>query len=212
MKKILLTTTAVVALSVAANANAGGSHEGYSAKNANSYKPTDEAWYVSVSGLANFLDDQGVNSFDTGYGVLAAVGHEVDFGLGKGFRAEGEFGYKKADANVGELDAYSLMANAYYDFTNSSAFTPYVGAGIGTEYLDADGINATTGRVHDQDWTFAYQGIAGVNYAFNRNWSAQVEYRYIGTTDADLNSSTGASNDLNFDSSNVVAGVKYKFY
>ena len=51
------------------------------------------------------------------------------------------------------------MVNTYYDFTNSTPFTPYVGFGLGM----AD-INAT------KDKEFAYSAIAGAKYNFNPNF------------------------------------------
>ncbi len=219
MKKILLATTSLVVLSAASGAHAGGSNEPYTTRNTyktnaaatNNYQPADEAWYVSVSGLADWTRDQGPSSFNTGWGVLAAVGEELNWGFAKGMRGELELGYRTADADPsGSLSAYTGFANVYYDFKNNSAWTPYVGAGIGAAYLDAD--NLALGTADDNGWAFAYQGIAGVNYAFTRNWSAQVEYRYVGSTDADLSSGAGPSADYALDSHNVVAGLKYKFY
>lgn len=68
----------------------------------------------------------------------------------------------------------SLMVNSYYSFYNSSAFTPYVGFGLGTSFIkyqfEEDNLSKTN---------FAWSLNAGASYSITDNLIADLEYRYI---------------------------------
>jgi opacity protein-like surface antigen len=234
MKKLLMVSGVLTMLS-AGTAYAGGGHEGYNTSNNNYVNNNADAnnnnysasnWYLTVSGLGNFLQDQdltvgatpGSASFSNGWGALVAVGHQIEFQPLVGFRGELEVGYRKADVDSfsgggssGSLNAGSVMANVYYDFVNQSRFKPYIGGGIGAARIDARNIGTATGTLDDKGNAFAYQGIAGVSTAINKSWDVQLEYRYFATNDADLTTSTGARTNVDYDGSNVVLGLKYNF-
>lgn len=81
----------------------------------------------------------------------------------------------------------TLFMNAYYDFHNDTAFTPYVGAGIGLGFIysaysfDARG-NTNT---YHKSWTdyqtvLAWNVGVGCNYAITDNLSVDLAYRFVG--------------------------------
>ncbi|MDR1856522.1 MAG: outer membrane beta-barrel protein [Desulfovibrio sp.] len=83
----------------------------------------------------------------------------------------------------------TILANVYYDFRNSSPFTPYVGAGVGmgllrTQYkFDFDYAGyASSDSVTQWDAVFAYNIGAGAYYNFNDNLAVDLGYRFLGTT------------------------------
>jgi len=89
--------------------------------------------------------------------------------------------YGTADATV---KSQSLMANVYYDFKNTSDFTPYVSAGVGaafnkldvTEYqTDLDG----SASANDKKTDFAWSIGAGVSYALDKDLDLDLGYRYV---------------------------------
>ena len=85
----------------------------------------------------------------------------------------------------GEWGLQTLFANAYWDFHNSTAFTPYVGGGLGlgfvkTKYTaDVDG-DGDSGSLTQYDTVFAWNLGAGCSYAFTENLSADLAYRFVG--------------------------------
>ena len=155
--------------------------------------------YGSVKGGATQAQDQSFGvEYDTGFTGSAAVGKK--FG---NYRAEVEGIYQESDGDVlgvvdGETTFYGAMANGYYDFANSTRFTPYVGAGVGYGKVryNIDNVGSAS------EDTLAYQGIAGVGYELNPCWSLTGEYRYIGTTKAA---------DTRYQSHSALAGVRYTF-
>ncbi len=121
-----------------------------------------------------------IPEYDSGLALGATGGY--DFGK---FRLEGEFGYKDHGVNI-----YNLMVNGYYDFHNSTIFTPYIGAGIGV------GLNEVKN-------VFSWQVGPGVDIAINKSFSVDIAYKFNGTTEV-----VPGYND---NSHNILAGIRYKF-
>ncbi len=98
-----------------------------------------------------------------------------------------------------KVNVQTLLLNVYYDFRNSTKFTPYIGAGIGLAftqgYADSDGHGSLSwynynDSAHRTD--FAWQVGAGVAYAFTDNVSADLGYRYLGLGSNVLGGYSGA--------------------
>jgi opacity protein-like surface antigen len=137
--------------------------------------------------------DVGRLHFDNIGGTVGlAGGYDWDNGLG----LETEFAYRRngLDHDVfhgdstdldGSLSSYTLLANVYYRLNTGTAVTPYIGGGVGISLLDLDMKRGEEERFHalDTDTQFAYQGIAGLDYAIAPHWSVGAEYRFFGTTD-----------------------------
>ena len=81
-------------------------------------------------------------------------------------------------ANVrGKIDQVSVMANLLYDFFPGATVTPYIGAGAGVAFVDANiqGCNVCLTM-------FAYQGILGLGFNATPALRIGLEGRYYGTT------------------------------
>ncbi len=187
MKKQMLAATVMAAgIVVAGAANAEGWNR--------------DGVYATVKGGATQAQNQSFEAeYDTGFTAGAAVGKK--FG---NVRAELEGIYEQSDLDVtgvdGKTEFYGAMANGYYDFNNSTRFTPYVGAGLGYGKLRYS--SDTAGVDSSSEDTLAYQGIAGVGYELNPCWTLTGEYRYVGTTKAA---------DTRYQSHSAVAGLRYTF-
>jgi OOP family OmpA-OmpF porin len=118
----------------------------------------------------------------------------------------------------GNSSNLSFMLNGYYDINTHTRFTPYLGFGVGVSYfrLNKVATNATpsVAIANSGDYVFAYQPIIGVSYAITDQLLIGLEYRYFGTTDADLKYSAGAATTrftVDPASHNILASLTYHF-
>ncbi len=135
------------------------------------------------------------------------------------WRGEAELSYSNADVDsfsgtngTGETSMFGLMFNGYYDFKNSSKWTPYVGAGIGGAVVDFDDLSPVGGsRITHSDHVFAYQGIAGVTYKIDDALGLFTEYRYVGTGDRDLRTDSGVNVEADSGEHRIMVGLRWSF-
>jgi opacity protein-like surface antigen len=102
-----------------------------------------------------------------------------------------------------------------------SKVVPYVGIGVGAEYLTSHtdlnfASGAHPGNVGDEDVAFAVQGLVGVDYNLTSHWALFTEYKFIDALGANLESNIGGGNQYNFHPDQVAqnlatVGVKYNF-
>lgn len=120
-----------------------------------------------------------------GEGLTAAVA--LGFDYADGIRTELEYRYAKTDIDsvtVGggfapdmtsfpdaDVKAHLVMANFYFDFTNDSPFTPFIGGGVGGAFV--------TNEVGDTDAALALQGRAGVSYDLGDGVFFSTEFIYL---------------------------------
>jgi OmpA-OmpF porin, OOP family len=163
---------------------------------------------------------------DTGWAVNGEVGYAGLFI--PQFRVEGEVAYRSNSVSsiditfpptinfpaTGHINSLAFMANGYYDFLNSTAFTPYLGGGVGAARVSLDSIAFTaapTVTTSGHDWQFAYQAIGGVRYNFTPNWDLHVEYRYFATLDPKFSFFGAPKTSTQYHTHNVMAGIAYHF-
>lgn len=193
----------------------------------------DGPWYAGMSGDVTFPRNTSVTGSTTGdinykfsSGTSFQLGYEpqalnTSFGDAR-FELEGgyyAFGIKNITANGvtnndphGDLKTTTMMGNMYYDFHTNTAFTPYIGAGVGGANI-AMAKNNGLGMTKGSDNELAYQFMAGVSYTPpsmpKTDWL--VGYHYLGTTSPQFATSTG---NVSFDSiqaSNIEVGFRYHF-
>ncbi len=140
-------------------------------------------------------------------------------------RVEGEVTYQKNDLDSlslsvigvdlgsasisGDTSSTAFLINGYYDFKNTTSFTPFIGGGLGMANVDLgaitlDNYGPLTTSIDDN--VFAYQLTFGVNYAFNSTVSLDLKYRYFATEDLEV-----GSTKIEYSSHNIYAGVKIDF-
>ena len=120
-----------------------------------------------------------------------------------------ESGVAEADGNDDRVRVYSLMKNVFLDLDFGQRIVPYIGAGLGTSYVDVETGPRRAGGIDDHDTVYSWQGIAGVATPLSADAHLMLEYRYFGTADFELNGV--ASDDLSYESSSVFAGIKFEF-
>ncbi|WP_346771123.1 outer membrane protein [Commensalibacter nepenthis] len=114
---------------------------------------------------------------------------------------EGKTDYENRINNKVRLNTF--MFNAFYDFKNKSAFTPYLMAGVGlasfkhtsipnVSYIDYDSTNQITGyfknsiKASRTTNNFAWNAGAGVRYKINKDFDLDFSYRYLGAGKSSL--------------------------
>ena len=168
-----------------------------------------------------------VATFDTGWAVFGAAG----FSFG-GWRIEGEGGFRQNDIASyvkegreavlrreggtknpvsGELSEISAMINVLYDVPLFERLSLAVGLGAGGDYASFQ-LDTTWAPVDESDWHFAYQGIAGLNYAVSEVAVVFVNYRYASVRDINFQpTSTVTLDGDDFDKHAASAGVRFYF-
>lgn len=152
----------------------------------NAQAATIEGWYVSLEGGGNWIDDNDVSEsfnggppatttfqFDSGWAGLAAVGYGM-----RGFRFELEGGYRanQLQSNAGDFNEWSAMANVLYDIRVTNSVRLSLGAGAGGDFAN---LQLVSPSLDDDDWNFAYQGIAGVSVALSKHLDLVLNYHYL---------------------------------
>lgn len=185
-----------------------------------------DSWYVSGSGDITKPQNSTISGTSTGkvdYGFSSGGDMALGYQAGP-VRGELELGYhalgiKNTTVGAGpetsasgDMKIPTLMANGYYDFHNSSRFTPYVGGGLGVAHLEFP-TNLGFGNTSSTDNRFAYQGMVGVSYTPESlpatNWS--LGYRYLGTSAPQFKTATGSISAESLKTNSVELGLRYHF-
>jgi len=175
-------------------------------------------FYGAVDGGVTFLQkfndiDKQAIKHKTGFNAGSAIGYKLD-----DFRLEAEFRYLRnkvkdiEDAGTGDgikvhSNNYAYMANGYYDFNelNFQNFHPVIGAGVGYSRVTLSSKGG--GESGSGSFGFnalAYQVMPGIAYDVNDQISANLSYRYLGTTKLKEIDTTYQSHSINL-------GLTYRF-
>ena len=125
-------------------------------------------------------------------------------------------GSSKLPGSSGEANSSAFMVNGYYDISTNSAFTPYIGAGIGMAKVKFEnfGVTPIPDVLDDSGTQFAYQFMLGSDVKLSDTWNLFAEYRYFRTEDVDATTSnvTGAvDNSIAYRTNNVLLGARVFF-
>jgi outer membrane protein OmpA-like peptidoglycan-associated protein len=165
-------------------------------------------WYLSIEGGGSLVGDwehtrtkmtwcgpevkEALAAFDTGYAVFGAAGYAMD-----AWRVEVEGGFRQNDIEsyeksswkrsyvvdaAGELSEASVMVNIIYDVPLFERFSLSVGLGAGADFSRFQ-LDTPWAPVDEEDWHFAYQGLAGLNYALTEMTVVFVNYRFANVRD-----------------------------
>jgi OmpA-OmpF porin, OOP family len=111
------------------------------------------------------------------------------------------------------LNAYSLMANVWYDFHNilPHGITPYVGGGLGLAEVQLSGSLDGSKINTRNDTVFAWQLGAGVSAPITGKLTAFLDYRYFNTGNVHLKLSPnfhGGDVDGDYRDHTVLVGLR----
>jgi len=144
------------------------------------------------------------------YGGAMAVGYDFSKRFNVPLRGELEYTIF-SDKKIKHDDSYKLdlgiqtaFANVYYDFRNASAFTPYLGFGLGMASVKAKGKTRDYPLGSKTSTNFAWNVGAGVAYAFTDMISLDLAYRFVSPGKGETKES------LTWDSYPITAYAKHK--
>lgn|SRR5574344_1993214 len=104
--------------------------------------------------------------------------------------------------------------NFYWDFHNETAFTPYVGAGLGMAFqyagYDVKYADGSKMSMDDRYTTFAWNVGAGMSYAVNENLAVDLGYRFVSMGQHDINQN-GTKVETNPYMNEVNVGARFMF-
>lgn len=113
----------------------------------------------------------------------------------------------------GSVSTFGLFGNVFYDIQTGSAFSPYVGAGVGYQWVDVDYRPSGVEVGNDDDAVFTYQLMAGASFEVTESVELFGQYTFRDATeDADipltlLPATLGVENQQSL----VTAGVRVGF-
>ena len=180
-------------------------------------------WYVGAGVGVAMPGDPALRT-DAKYGAkdenfAADWQGNVGYAWAKGLRLEGEFlhnQYNTKSVNgtpgFGHIINNALMLNAFFDAKTGTIFTPYIGAGLGPNFVNVGNVgSATSGFIDGSAVKLGYQAIAGVSAQLDKNWAVAMDYRYFGSPDAKVDATTGGKGRMDNASHNVMLGLRYSF-
>ena len=112
------------------------------------------------------------------------------------------------------LNTSAFMTNVYYDFQKRDFhnIVPYVGTGIGVVIADGD-FSTPAIDLSIKDEAFAYQFIAGASKQVSRSMDLFAEYRFLGSTDLEIQKTStppaAKIGDFATKSNNVFFGIRW---
>ena len=209
MKKLLLTSLAVVAFAGAASAETSVCVRPYvSAK----------ATYGKVE-MDGRLSDYKTAKTDWKWGGSAAIGLKMcafrtEFEYNQLFsraRDTREYNSTTGDVSQGSQIYRSYMLNGYFDIPTYTPVHPYVGVGVGLARVK-NRLAILTGPsvTKRRETNVAYQLMGGIGYNITRNWTLDVGYRWVDNGKSTWHTDAGK---VKFGSTEnqFTAGLRYTF-
>lgn len=83
----------------------------------------------------------------------------------------------------GKVSNLGVFGNVYYDINTGSGFKPYVGGGIGYQWVDVDYMPSGVAVGNDSDGTIAYQLMAGASFELSDNLQIFGQYTWRDSTE-----------------------------
>lgn len=158
--------------------------------------------------------------FDPGWAGEVATGFHInDF-----VRAELAMAWRQTEVDdleilgqAQELDEdyiglFTAMLNGYVELPTFLGLRPFIGAGAGFAYFDVElQTVAPILDVDSGDFTFAWQGIAGLAYHFTPAVALTTTYTYLGTTNTEDDNNLNGLRIKDYRAHTLMAGLRFYF-
>lgn len=171
--------------------------------------------YVSGQGGVAYLpdlrvDDHGVRSTDS-FAAGRILGTAVGYDAGNGWRYEVDWTHQTSELDrfngspeSGHLWSVGVMANVIYDLTQGTRLTPYVGAGVGVQWIGGS-VHGYSGK----DRRPAYQLRAGGRFEVAEHTALFAEYRFAQSTALTLSDASSTARH-DFAEHAVLVGITFR--
>jgi outer membrane autotransporter protein len=196
-----------------------------------------KGFYATIYGqssriTSSDLTESGAGGAGTGlraeFGNGWGFGGDFGYRYGNGWAAEVEWNYRRhalkslkggsaTIASDGDYASNTLLINGLRRFPSGGAWTPYLGAGIGwVQEIDIDLTPSAGGGERSYSTNkFAYQLIAGTEYAITPQWRLTADARWLRVGSVSLDNETGnpggTIGPLKYNPVSVQVGVRYSF-
>lgn len=162
---------------------------------ASAHATIDRGWYVGLEAGWNGLQDVGAVAvpdggptftgdveLDGGWAALMTGGYAFT----PNWRVELELGFRSNDVDAlcpdgdvcgltaGSVEQFTQMLNVIYDWRIADRWSIATGLGVGGDYVEVDSVFGS-----DNDYVFAYQALAGLNYHLSDRMDVVLNYRYL---------------------------------
>ena len=107
----------------------------------------------------------------------------------------------------------TFQINGYWDIDTGTAFTPYIGAGIGASYIYeslTSGPSDARHHTEGSNWGLAWNVGAGVAWNFTDNMALDLQYRFAGFGESTLKHRGGDVNNY-MTANEFMAGLRFSF-
>jgi outer membrane immunogenic protein len=172
---------------------------------------SDANWTDPVSGVSNNLANAGV----LGGGQLG-FNYQFDSIV---FGFEGDFSATSLSTSGTDADGFAHSTSTYWTSTVTGRLgyaldRALLFAKVGVAFADErDTVTSPLGAPSGTSTTqVGWTAGGGVEYAMDRNWSAEIEYDYLGFGSQSVPAvGAGASGSVGLNIQRVMAGINYRF-
>ena len=160
MKKLIGLTSLAAVLSFTSAASAVEAGQWYVRADA-AYAATSSKKPTIISTSTTIASDSGLRfkgfipSIGVGYNVTEEVRTDLVLGFPVSFKSNKNDDLGATSTSTKYKKAIELMANGYYDFNNSTGFTPYLMAGLGMERFTLSAPATVTNSNNGTTFTFS---------------------------------------------------------
>ncbi|MFP3983642.1 MAG: outer membrane protein [Desulfurivibrionaceae bacterium] len=206
MKKRVLAILAACAMLLPSSALAYGEGKPYISAHLGIAAPDDAETTFDDGRQVDFKSDDGT-AFTAALGQRFRSDYRFEIEVS---RQENDLdqvsAYGTGNVDVdGDVESLALLGNFYYDFVNSTPFTPFLSAGIGYAKVKISDIPYLNLR-SDDDYVLAYQFGGGLGYDITEQVTLDLKYRYFSTSDPEFDIA-----ETEVVSHNYYAGIRLNF-
>jgi len=185
------------------------------------FKPNESnSTYTDTRFPSAFSDETIELSFDPGWAAELATGYHINEFL----RAELAMAWRQTEIDDAELfgvdlaldedyiGLFTAMLNGYVDLPLIFGVRPFIGGGVGFAYFDVELKDRTSlVDVDSGDFTFAWQGIAGLAIHLTQGVALTGTYTYLGTSNTENDNDLDGLRIKDYRAHTLMAGLRFYF-